>query len=241
MKEIVRLKKLDKIPLFQKKCFALQFETRIEKIIIMDIIHKYFPDLDEDKLEKLSKLKDLYFEWNQKINVISRKDIDQLYLRHVLHSLSICKYTDFVDGTDVMDVGTGGGFPGIPLAIMFPNCNFHLVDSIGKKIKVVEAVSEALGLTNLKASHTRVQAVKEKYDFIVSRAVTAFPGFVNMCKNKIKAENKNSIANGIIYLKGGDFDSEVKQYGANLTMHEITDYFEEEFFETKKIIHLRMR
>ncbi|MCT4616303.1 MAG: 16S rRNA (guanine(527)-N(7))-methyltransferase RsmG [Marinifilaceae bacterium] len=207
----------------------------------MDIIHKYFPDLDEDKLEKLSKLKDLYFEWNQKINVISRKDIDQLYLRHVLHSLSICKYTDFVDGTDVMDVGTGGGFPGIPLAIMFPNCNFHLVDSIGKKIKVVEAVSEALGLTNLKASHTRVQAVKEKYDFIVSRAVTAFPGFVNMCKNKIKAENKNSIANGIIYLKGGDFDSEVKQYGANLTMHEITDYFEEEFFETKKIIHLRMR
>lgn len=182
----------------------------------MDLILKYFKDLSEEQKNQLAQLKDLYIEWNDKINVISRKDIDSLYLHHVLHSLAIAKVIQFQPGSSVMDVGTGGGFPGIPLAILYPETNFHLVDSIGKKIKVVTEVANALGLKNVKAEHTRVQQVKTKYDFIVSRAVTAFPAFVNMVKKNSKSENKNALPNGIIYIKGGDFEEEIKPYGKKL-------------------------
>ncbi|NPA37516.1 MAG: 16S rRNA (guanine(527)-N(7))-methyltransferase RsmG [Chlorobi bacterium] len=204
----------------------------------MDIVLKYFPELSADKKEKLAALGELYKEWNSRINVISRKDISELYTKHVLHSLSIAMYTSFSEGTRILDVGTGGGFPGIPLAIFFPEVQFHLIDSIGKKIKVVNAVKDELKLTNVKATQIRVENLNNKFDFIVSRAVTAFPAFVALCKNKILKEQKNSISNGIIYLKGGDFDNEIKPFKKQLSVIPLSSYFDEPFFETKKLIHL---
>lgn len=204
----------------------------------MEILEKYFPDLSEEQREKLSKLKDLYTFWNDQINVISRKDMDSLYEHHVLHSLAIAKVINFTPGTKIMDVGTGGGFPGIPLAILYPETNFYLIDSIGKKIKVVKEVASALNLNNVKAEHIRVQSVKDKFDFIVSRAVTAFPKFVNMVRKNSKAKDQNSLPNGILYLKGGDFQDEISGYGSRISLYECSDYFSEEFFETKKVVHL---
>jgi 16S rRNA (guanine527-N7)-methyltransferase len=206
----------------------------------MDIIKKYFPDLNPTVEQKLGMLGDLYNEWNAKINVISRKDMDHFYERHVLHSLGIASFIQFEKGTKILDVGCGGGFPGIPLAIMFPDCRFHLIDSIGKKIKVVKGVAEALGLNNLSAEQIRVENHPKQYDFIISRAVTAFPAFVKLCNNKILTQQNNAISNGIVYLKGGDFDQEIKEFKNRISVTDLSNYFEEEFFETKKIIHLSM-
>ncbi len=206
----------------------------------MELILKYFKDLSDEQINQLTQLKELYIEWNDKINVISRKDIDSLYLHHVLHSLAIAKVIQFTPGSHVLDVGTGGGFPGIPLAILYPDSNFHLIDSIGKKIKVVNEIANALGLKNVKAEHIRVQQVKTQYDFIVSRAVTAFPAFVNMVKKNSIKENKNALPNGIIYIKGGDFGEEIKQYGKKISLFNCTDFFAEDFFETKKIVHMTL-
>lgn len=207
----------------------------------MEIIKKYFPDLNDKQYEQLGQLGELYRDWNDKINVISRKDIDQLYERHVLHSMSIAKYIRFVPATSIMDVGTGGGFPGIPLAILFPGTNFLLVDSIAKKIKVVEGVSQSLGLTNVRATQNRAEKVNEQFDFVVSRAVTAFPKFVSLVRKKISNQQKNKLANGILYLKGGDFQDEVEPFKKQITMYPLSEYFEEEFFETKKLIHLKLK
>lgn len=204
----------------------------------MEIIEKYFPNLTEEQKQKFSKLKELYTFWNEQINVISRKDMDSLYEHHVLHSLAIAKVIQFTPGTKIMDVGTGGGFPGIPLAILFPECSFYCIDSIGKKIKVVVEIANALGLKNITAEHIRVQDIKGKFDFIVSRAVTAFPKFVNMVKKNSKAKDQNSLPNGIIYLKGGDFENEIAEYRSRISLYECSDYFKEEFFETKKVVHL---
>ncbi len=204
----------------------------------MNLIQKYFPELSEKQLALFEKLEKLYPEWNEKINVISRKDIDELNIRHVLHSLAITKYIKFVPGTKIIDVGTGGGFPGIPLAIYFPECEFHLVDSIGKKIKVVEGIAQELGLTNVKAEQARSESIKGKFDFVVSRAVTAFPRFISLTRHLVSGKNKNAIANGVLYLKGGDFEEEIKPFKKSISLVELTEYYEEEFFETKKLIHL---
>lgn len=206
-----------------------------------ELVFSYFPELAEEQKERFRELEGLYREWNEKINVISRKDMDAFWVHHVLHSLAIAKVIRFLPGTKIMDVGTGGGFPGIPLAIMFPECEFYLVDSIGKKIKVVEGVRDALGLKNVKARQTRVEEVKERQDFIVSRAVTAFPAFMGWVKGKIRSESRNELENGILYLKGGDFEEELKPFAGRTTVFPISDFFQEEFFETKKVIHCRMR
>ena len=205
-----------------------------------ELLFSYFPGLSEEQKNKFMRLEDLYREWNEKINVISRKDMDAFWVHHVLHSLAIAKVIRFQPGTKIMDVGTGGGFPGIPLSIMFPDSEFYLVDSIGKKIKVVEGVRDALGLKNVKAKQTRVEEVKEKQDFIVSRAVTAFPAFMGWVKGKIGNESRNELENGILYLKGGDFEEELKPFAGRTTVYPISDFFKEEFFETKKVIHCRM-
>jgi 16S rRNA (guanine527-N7)-methyltransferase len=204
----------------------------------MDIILKYFPDITEKQKSQFASLKNLYIEWNSKINVISRKDIEQLYERHVLHSLAIAKIIHFKDKSDILDVGTGGGFPGIPLAILFPECNFHLVDSIAKKIKVVNEVASALQITNIRAEQVRAEKIKHQYDFIVSRAVTAFPLFYNWVRTKIKNESKNDLKNGILYLKGGDLNEELKYFKREIKTFEISEFFTEQFFETKKVIYL---
>ncbi|MBE9488946.1 MAG: 16S rRNA (guanine(527)-N(7))-methyltransferase RsmG [Bacteroidetes bacterium] len=206
----------------------------------MELILKYFPNLTEDQVEKFEKLKSLYQDWNLKINVVSRKDIDELYLRHVLHSLGIAKLIEFKKDTKILDVGTGGGFPGIPLAILFPECSFHLVDSIAKKLKVVDEVVAGLGLTNVKTTHSRVEDIKETYDFIVSRAVAAMPTFVHWVKGKIAKKQNNQLKNGILYLKGGDLTEELQNYKA-ATIYNLNDYFTEDFFETKKLVHLPMK
>lgn len=206
----------------------------------MDSILRYFPNLTDRQKSQFAQLQPLYADWNEKVNVISRKDIDNLYVNHVLHSLSIARLVTFVDGTRMMDVGTGGGFPGIPLAILFPNCQFYLVDSIGKKIAVVKAVAEALGLTNVTAEQIRVEQVKTQFDFVLSRAVTRFDAFYNMTRKCVQAGGKNSIANGILYLKGGDFDEELQRINRKTIIYNISDFFDEPFFETKKIIHLEM-
>ena len=206
----------------------------------MDIISKYFPNLSLQQKDQLSRLGLLYREWNEKINLVSRKDIDHLYERHVLHSLSIAKLTEFVPGTSVMDVGTGGGFPGIPLAIFFPETNFFLVDSIAKKIKVVEEISESLDLKNVRASQCRAEKVNERFDFVVSRAVTAFPKFVTLVSKKISRQQKNTLNNGILYLKGGEFQEELEPFRKQVQVYHLSQYFQEEFFETKKLIHLSM-
>ena len=206
----------------------------------MEIILKYFPNLSENQIEQFSKLQVLYKDWNLKINVVSRKDIDELYLRHVLHSLGIAKVMEFKPEAKVMDVGTGGGFPGIPLAILFPETKFHLVDSIGKKIKVVNEVVAGLGLENVKTTHGRVEEVKDTYDFIVSRAVAQMETFVRWNKGKITKKQNHDLKNGILYLKGGDLTEELKKY-TSATIYNLPDYFEEEFFETKKVVHLGMK
>ena len=206
----------------------------------MDSILRYFPNLTDRQKSQFAQLQPLYADWNEKVNVISRKDIDNLYVNHVLHSLSIARLVTFVDGTRLMDVGTGGGFPGIPLAILFPNCQFYLVDSIGKKIAVVKAVAEALGLTNVTAEQIRVEQVKTQFDFVLSRAVTRFDAFYNMTRKCVQVGGKNSIANGILYLKGGDFDEELQRINRKTTIYNISNFFDEPFFETKKIIHLEM-
>jgi 16S rRNA (guanine527-N7)-methyltransferase len=207
----------------------------------MEIIKKYFAGLSDLQLEQFGRLGDLYEEWNNKINVVSRKDIEQLYERHVLHSLAIAKIIDFKPGTRILDVGTGGGFPGIPLSILFPETSFMLVDSIGKKIKVVTEIAKALNLSNVHAEHTRVEDVSQTFDFVVSRAVTAFPRFVSMVHTKIAKPNNNSIGNGIIYLKGGDFDEEIAPFKQQIQVYEIQRFFAEEFFETKKLIHMALK
>ncbi|NRR91067.1 16S rRNA (guanine(527)-N(7))-methyltransferase RsmG [Winogradskyella undariae] len=206
----------------------------------MELILKYFPNLTETQIQQFEALEALYKDWNSKINVISRKDIDELYLRHVLHSLGIAKVIDFVPGTSILDVGTGGGFPGVPLAILFPECQFHLVDSINKKLKVINAVAEALELTNIRTTHSRVEAIDETYDFIVSRAVTTMPEFTTWVKGKVARTQKNELKNGVLYLKGGDLTEELKQY-KTVKAFLLSDYFDESFFETKKVIHLPLK
>lgn len=205
----------------------------------MDLLKKYFPELTTQQVEQFSRLKELYEEWNSQINVISRKDTDNFYERHVLHSLAIAKVMDFTDGSDIMDIGTGGGFPGIPLAILFPECQFTLVDSIGKKVKVAAGVAESLGLKNVTAIHERAENINQKFDFIVSRAVTAMPDFIRWTKNKFKPKNNNPLANGILYLKGGDLKEEMKTVNKFYKFHDIPDFFSEEFFETKKVVYVR--
>jgi 16S rRNA (guanine527-N7)-methyltransferase len=203
----------------------------------MERILAYFPNLTSLQKEQLSRLGELYTEWNEKINVISRKDIEALYTRHVLHSLGIAKVQPFLPGSRVLDIGTGGGFPGIPLAIFFPETEFVLVDSIGKKIKVVQQVSDALGLDNVEAIHGRAEKQKGKFDFIVSRAVTNMPDFVKWTRNKFSEENRHPIKNGILYLKGGDLKEELKSF-KKAQIYPLSDYFVEDFFETKKIVYL---
>lgn len=204
----------------------------------MDCIHKYFPSITQLQQEQLSQLGSLYEFWNQQINVISRKDIHLLYERHILHSLAIAKMTNFKAGTKILDVGTGGGLPGIPLAILFPKLQFTLIDSIGKKIKVVNAISDELGLTNVQGIHTRVQDLDEQFDFIVSRAVTNLPDFLNLIKGRIHQKSSNSLINGLLYLKGGDFENELKQIKKHSQVFELSDWFDEAFFETKKLVYI---
>ena len=206
----------------------------------MELILKYFQHLTDDQKSKFKQLEALYEDWNLKINVVSRKDIEELYLRHVLHSLGIAKVIDFKDGSGILDVGTGGGFPGIPLAILFPNCTFHLVDSIAKKLKVVDEVVEGLGLTNVKTTHSRVEDINGNYDFIVSRAVAIMPTFVHWVKGKIAKEQKNDLKNGILYLKGGDLTEELQDY-RTATIYNLSDFYTEDFYETKKVVHLPMK
>ena len=206
----------------------------------MEAILKHFPYLTDFQKEQFQQLDSLYHEWNEKINVISRKDIDALYTKHVLHSLGIAKIQSFEPGTFVLDVGTGGGFPGIPLAILFPETRFYLIDVIAKKIKVVQAVADALGLKNVKAEQIRAENVKGDFDFIVSRAVTNMPDFVSWVKTKIKKQHKHELKNGILYLKGGDLTEELKDF-PKATLYDLADFFEDEFFETKKVVHLPLK
>ncbi|MCX2719222.1 16S rRNA (guanine(527)-N(7))-methyltransferase RsmG [Lentiprolixibacter aurantiacus] len=201
------------------------------------IVFKYFPNLSSRQQEQFAKMEALYQDWNLKINVVSRKDIDELYLRHVLHSLGIAKVMEFQGGASVLDVGTGGGFPGIPLAILFPETKFTLVDAIGKKIRVVNEVVNGLGLTNVRAFHCRVEDLKGNYDFIVSRAVAAMPTFVHWTRGKIKKKSVHALPNGILYLKGGDLSEELQDY-KKARIYPLTEYFEEPFFETKKVVYL---
>ncbi|WP_291857550.1 16S rRNA (guanine(527)-N(7))-methyltransferase RsmG [Marinilabilia sp.] len=204
----------------------------------MDILLKYFPNLTSIQIEQFAALKGLYSDWNSKINVISRKDMDSFYLHHVLHSLAIARFTRFVPGTKIIDIGTGGGFPGIPLSIFFPEAEFTLLDSIAKKIKVVKAVSDALELKNTFAVQSRSENFKGQFDFIVSRAVTNLPDFVRQTRHLIAKKPANAISNGILYLKGGDISNETKPFKKKVYITEISDWFDESFFETKKLVHL---
>jgi 16S rRNA (guanine527-N7)-methyltransferase len=206
----------------------------------IEIILKYFPDLSDEQKEQFKLLESLYQDWNQKINVVSRKDIDELYLRHVLHSLGVAKIQQFLPQSKVLDVGTGGGFPGIPLAILFPETHFTLVDSIGKKIKVVEEVIEGLGITNVTAVNSRVEEIKGQFDFIVSRAVAAMPTFTYWVKGKVKKQSVHERRNGILYLKGGDLTEELKDY-RTAEIFDLPNYFDEDFFETKKVVYLPLK
>ncbi len=204
---------------------------------MMDLIAHYFPNITAKQKAQFAQLQDLYEIWNAQINVISRKDMESFYERHVLHSLGIAKIIQFKAGAKVLDIGTGGGFPGIPLAIMFPDTQFHLVDSIGKKIKVVIEVVKALGLKNVKATHARAEDIKEQYDFIVSRAVTAMPAFIPWTKGKFLKTNNHQLKNGILYLKGGDLAEELSTVNLPFKIYQLSDYFEEAFFETKKVVY----
>lgn len=204
----------------------------------MDIILKYFPNITDNQKKQFAALYDLYADWNSKINVISRKDIENLYTHHVLHSLAIAKLVDFTDGTKILDVGTGGGFPGVPLAILFPKCEFLLVDSIGKKIKVATEVSNAIGLKNIQFRHCRAEDEKGKFDFVVSRAVMPLPDLVKIIKKNVSKEQRNSIPNGLICLKGGDLELEMKPFKKTAEADDLTMFFEEEYFDTKKIVYV---
>lgn len=206
----------------------------------MQILLKYFQDLTETQIEQFRRLEGLYRDWNSKINVVSRKDIDELYLRHVLHSLGIAKVVSFKPDSKILDVGTGGGFPGIPLAILFPESQLYLVDSIAKKIKVVDEVVKSLGLTNVKTFENRVEDIVGEFDFIVSRAVTTMPVFVGWVKGKIAKPQKHELKNGILYLKGGDLTKELQNY-KTVNIYNLSDYFTEDFFETKKVVHLPLK
>ncbi|MFD2033199.1 16S rRNA (guanine(527)-N(7))-methyltransferase RsmG [Belliella marina] len=204
----------------------------------MDIVLKYFPDLTEKQIEQLSQLQELYTDWNEKINVISRKDTDHFYERHVLHAMSIAKVMKFQPGTKVLDIGTGGGFPGVPLAILFPDTHFHLVDSIGKKITVVKDVAKKLKLSNIEAQQVRAETLVRRYDFVVSRAVTRFTNFFPWVKGKFKKEDFNEFPNGIFLLKGGDVDEEMEERNVGYVTYHLKDYFKEEFFDTKKVVYV---
>ncbi|MFK8298908.1 16S rRNA (guanine(527)-N(7))-methyltransferase RsmG [Capnocytophaga cynodegmi] len=204
----------------------------------MECINKYFNNLTEKQISQFEKLKPVYEQWNAKINVISRKDMDSFYERHVLHSLAIAKIVSFLADSEVLDVGTGGGFPGVPLAILFPQTKFTLVDSIGKKIKVVEEVCKELDIKNVTAINSRVEQIDKKFDFIVSRAVTQMPEFVKWVRGKIKKSSKHSLDNGILYLKGGDLTEELVSF-KNIQLYEISNFFSEDFFETKKVVYLK--
>ena len=206
----------------------------------MEEILKQFPDLSDNQILQFQKLQGLYEDWNAKINVISRKDIDELYTRHVLHSLGIAKIIEFRPGSKIMDVGTGGGFPGIPLAILHPEVDFYLIDVIAKKIKVVNEVATGLGLKNVKAEQKRAELVKQEFDFIVSRAVTNMPDFVKWVDDKVSKKQNHELANGILYLKGGDLTEELKDF-PKATQYNLSDFFTDEFFETKKVVHLPLK
>jgi 16S rRNA (guanine527-N7)-methyltransferase len=206
----------------------------------MEAILKQFPNLSDNQILQFQKLQGLYEDWNAKINVISRKDIDELYTRHVLHSLGIAKIIEFRPGSRIMDVGTGGGFPGIPLAILHPEVDFYLIDVIAKKIKVVNEVATGLGLKNVKAEQKRAELVKQEFDFIVSRAVTNMPDFVNWVDDKVSKKQNHELANGILYLKGGDLSEELKAFPI-ATEYNLSDFFTDEFFETKKVVHLPLK
>lgn len=204
----------------------------------MEIILKYFPDISEEQKSQFAALYDLYVDWNSKINVISRKDIENLYAHHVLHSLAIAKLIQFTDGTQLMDVGTGGGFPGVPLAILFPKCKFLLVDSIGKKIRVATEVATAIGLKNIQFRHCRAEEVKEKFDFVVSRAVMPLPDLVKIIKKNISKEQHNALPNGLICLKGGNLEGELKPFKKTAEADDLSMFFDEEYFKTKKIVYV---
>ena len=204
----------------------------------MEIITKYFPNITELQAEQFAQLEVLYNDWNSKINVISRKDIHNLYEHHVLHSLGIAKLINFRPDTNIMDLGTGGGFPGIPLAILFPEANFHLVDSIGKKVRVAQEVATAIGLKNVRFSHARAEEIKDKYDFVVTRAVMSMVDLIKISRKNIAKEQHNALPNGIIALKGGELDGEIAAMKNIAAVWPLNDYFEEEYFETKKVVHV---
>ena len=204
----------------------------------MEIIQKYFPELTDTQKEQFMALYDLYTDWNSKINVISRKDITNLYEHHVLHSLGIAKVINFRPGTEIMDLGTGGGFPGIPLAIMFPDTHFHLVDSIGKKVKVATEIASAIGLKNVTTRHCRAEEEKQLFDFVVSRAVMPLTDLLKIIRKNIRKEQNNALPNGLICLKGGELQNEVMPVKHQTVMYDLKDYFEEEFFETKKVVYV---
>jgi 16S rRNA (guanine527-N7)-methyltransferase len=203
----------------------------------LDILLKYFPDLTPTQLEQFKQLGILYPEWNDKINVISRKDIESLYEKHILHSLGIAKVIHFEKGTKLLDVGTGGGFPGIPLAILFPDCSFHLVDSIGKKLIIVSDIAEKLNLTNVKVTHSRAENITDEYDFVISRAVTRLAEFHKWIKKNVSIKSKNKLKNGILYLKGGDLAEEIAESKLKCFLYPLSSYFSEDFFETKKVLY----
>ncbi len=207
----------------------------------VDIITHYFPEITEKQKEQFAQLSDLYQHWNAQINVVSRKDIEELYIRHVLHSLAIAKVVWFKPKTRILDVGTGGGFPGIPLAILFPECEFVLVDSIGKKIKVVNEVAKAMGLENVKAYHQRAEEAEGQFDFIVTRAVARINKVLPWVKGKLKAESFNAIKNGILFLKGGDLTEEIEESGKKVDVFPLTHFFKEDFFETKVVAYTRVK
>ena len=206
----------------------------------MESILKYFPNITEKQKEQFAALYDLYFDWNSKINVISRKDIENLYEHHVLHSLAIAKYITFKPGTTIMDMGCGGGFPGIPLAIMFPEVDFHLVDSIGKKVRVAGEIAQSIGLTNVRTSHSRAEEIKDKYSFVVSRAVMQLPDLVKICRKNISKEHINALPNGIICLKGGDMTAETEPFKSCREIINVSNYFQEEYFKDKKVVYVQI-
>ena len=203
------------------------------------VITKYFPEIDQQQAERFALLGGLYAEWNSRINVVSRKDIDDLYEHHVLHSLAIAKIIRFAPGAKVLDVGTGGGFPGVPLAILFPETQFHLIDSIGKKLKVVDAVAEALQLRNVATQHVRAEQLNDSFDFVVSRAVTSLPAFLPWMKGKFLQRNLHALPNGMLFLKGGDLSEELSPYRGRANIFAINEFFEEPFFEEKKVVYIK--
>lgn len=207
---------------------------------MIQYIDRYFPDLSEQQLAQFNAMLSLYPEWNAKINVISRKDIDNLEVNHILHSLAIAKFISFAPGSKILDFGCGGGLPGIPLAAMFPDCHFHLIDRIGKKLRVASSIAEEIGLTNVTFQHGDIAECKEKFDFVVSRAVMNLPDLIKLCRKNISGVQKNHLPNGVITLKGGDLDSEMAEYASMSMVENITRYFTEEFFETKKITYTQV-